>query len=175
MDKALIISVIVLVIGVMLYFMFFAEVNDSVIEEKLDKEDLSKEESKTSHQKGKELEFKALNYYVSNGYNVIDCAKDFPKADLMGVDLIAEKGNQILFIQCKNHKKINDGAVYKALYKLLNFYDLHHRNKVNKLVEGRVVLSKENGKLPANIYNIFASRQDGSAYRKEFPIRYEMI
>jgi Holliday junction resolvase-like predicted endonuclease len=59
-------------------------------------------------QKGKDYEEFTANHYRSSGYEVLEHGKEYGKLD-KGIDLIAKKDKEVIFIQCKNWRA--DGKV----------------------------------------------------------------
>jgi Holliday junction resolvase-like predicted endonuclease len=77
-------------------------------EEKREYANRQREFKKTISQKGKDYEEFTANHYRSSGYEVLEHGKEYGKLD-KGIDLIAKKEKEVIFIQCKNWKA--DGKV----------------------------------------------------------------
>lgn len=111
---------------------------------------IEKSRYQTNKEKGDMYEKYIADYYRKQGYTVSEHGQDNGRKD-MGVDVIAKKDREILFIQCKNwneNNKLKHNVIKEIRMNMIDFLNKHeiyknmNYNVTKKIITPHYILDR---------------------------------
>ena len=128
---------------------------------KIEKKEVKKTSYKEKVQKGTQYEEFIAKYYEKLGYKVWEHGKEKGRKD-NGIDLIAKKGKEIIFMQCKNWSA---SSSYKISHKELkstrqDVSDYIEKNPIFKSYNQKIIYILSNDVLHKSAYHYLEEYKD---------------